>query len=80
MTRAKRFLSTLPVRGATADIAPAGLILVFSIHAPREGSDGTSSNAALRAASFLSTLPVRGATPAGIALFEVTLDFYPRSP
>ena len=34
-----RFLSTLPVRGATilGDLAP--LQLVISIHAPREGSD-----------------------------------------
>ena len=34
------FLSTLPARGATQVLALTAGIMVISIHAPREGSDG----------------------------------------
>ena len=33
------FLSTLPVRGATQIVEIVQLVVVISIHAPREGSD-----------------------------------------
>ena len=35
----KRFLSTLPVRGATIQSRPGFFLGAISIHAPREGSD-----------------------------------------
>ena len=60
--RPKRFLSTLPARGATLLTAREVKAEKISIHAPREGSD---SGAAYRPAFydlFLSTLPARGAT------------------
>ena len=34
-----QFLSTLPARGATRQLEQAGIDLLVSIHAPREGSD-----------------------------------------
>ena len=74
------FLSTLPVRGATAQNHVGLAAEVISIHAPREGSDMFSRMSASAWLTFLSTLPVRGATlparqgpPAGVY-------FYPRSP
>ena len=36
--------------------------MIISIHAPREGSDETSSKQISQTAQFLSTLPARGAT------------------
>ena len=36
---AEEFLSTLPARGATQDLAADQRVLHISIHAPREGSD-----------------------------------------
>ena len=35
------FLSTLPARGATLDLLLRPWVFGISIHAPREGSDGT---------------------------------------
>ena len=60
------FLSTLPVRGATANrlLISTGQSAI-SIHAPREGSDHAHPRHPWGGAAFLSTLPVRGATPAG---------------
>ena len=40
---ASEFLSTLPARGATQDLATDQRVLDISIHAPREGSDVTKS-------------------------------------
>ena len=60
--RTRRFLSTLPARGATASSPSFSNYIYISIHAPREGSDATSDKAAQAAAEFLSTLPARGAT------------------
>ena len=58
-----RFLSTLPARGATYDVP--GIADAFngiSIHAPREGSDGKTTEMKELWNEFLSTLPARGAT------------------
>ena len=80
MSAAKRFLSTLPVRGATAGRAVLLLWCNISIHAPREGSDlSLVSRVGMRSA-FLSTLPVRGATGTYAPGRHYRKDFYPRSP
>ena len=58
-----KFLSTLPVRGATHHCEDhKAVVLLISIHAPREGSDVMSCRSPSVAPAFLSTLPVRGAT------------------
>ena len=57
-----RFLSTLPVRGATRTVPSALPMQTISIHAPREGSDPFSVRRMRSIFPFLSTLPVRGAT------------------
>ena len=62
-----KFLSTLPVRGATLDKWPKETTIWISIHAPREGSDNGFVGSSGSKSSFLSTLPVRGATHPGAA-------------
>ena len=58
-----QFLSTLPVRGATMPFCVVPQPFHISIHAPREGSDGTRVPINInQVIQFLSTLPVRGAT------------------
>ena len=64
-----QFLSTLPVRGATAFAQPLLKFLKISIHAPREGSDTPSAGLRRYPAQFLSTLPVRGATAECASLY-----------
>ena len=60
---AKRFLSTLPARGATGGPLLALLVKAgISIHAPREGSDALHLLTTGYSVRFLSTLPARGAT------------------
>ena len=61
-SKACLFLSTLPARGATGRVGAHYRLLWISIHAPREGSDVTSSMLTIFAQLFLSTLPARGAT------------------
>ena len=39
LTKTQEFQSTLPVRGATAELRPGDLLFRISIHAPRAGSD-----------------------------------------
>ena len=56
------FLSTLPARGATRIFKSSVRPFFISIHAPREGSDHSSSVRCLAIKLFLSTLPARGAT------------------
>ena len=57
------FQSTLPVKGATSAACKCGFMLMdFSIHAPREGSDMRSALQKRRELIFQSTLPVKGAT------------------
>ena len=63
--RQYRFLSTLPVRGATWKNTSVQKIAEISIHAPREGSDLPFAQKTRGCAVFLSTLPVRGATIGG---------------
>ena len=58
----RRFLSTLPVRGATGFGCGTMIGNIISIHAPREGSDSPTRPASSVNVIFLSTLPVRGAT------------------
>ena len=55
------FQSTLPVKGATKKTADFISYQIFSIHAPREGSDLYLVSDALHPL-FQSTLPVKGAT------------------
>ena len=58
-----KFLSTLPARGATPPPRSGRSANGISIHAPREGSDGTRRFRRPASIPFLSTLPARGATP-----------------
>ena len=74
---ARRFLSTLPVRGATLLQTTAAQVKPISIHAPREGSDLQNSQWEFANAIFLSTLPVRGATAAAkIAVAAPTMSIH----
>ena len=79
-TKRKRFLSTLPARGATWVLRLHHRAVDISIHAPREGSDtrGVRRKAVLTV--FLSTLPARGATSKLLGASRRALHFYPRSP
>ena len=52
----------------------------ISIHAPRTGSDPTSSHSSLGIRPFQSTLPARGATPRRNPAPTCTRYFNPRSP
>ena len=47
-----QFQSTLPVRGATAYCYVSGAEAVISIHAPRKGSDASTSSGTPRTAYF----------------------------
>ena len=58
----RRFLSTLPARGATIGSNVAVVVGGISIHAPREGSDPSARSSRALLTRFLSTLPARGAT------------------
>ena len=58
----KRFLSTLPMRGATGWLCECGRESKISIHAPHAGSDGRRKSENEPIGGFLSTLPMRGAT------------------
>ena len=55
------FQSTHPVRGATENVDIATKCGRISIHAPREGCDGITTNSR-NSMTFQSTHPVRGAT------------------
>ena len=59
------FLSTLPARGATKHRPHTCGPIGISIHAPREGSDGSPVRHYFSRQPFLSTLPARGATGIG---------------
>ena len=56
------FQSTLPVWGATPSELPPFFRFLISIHAPRVGSDHSTSKMLRAGAEFQSTLPVWGAT------------------
>ena len=72
--QALRFQSTLPVRGATSPMVNAvPSSKGISIHAPREGSDGSSTVASPLSLLFQSTLPVRGATARPAAFVAVRI-------
>ena len=58
----KRFQSTLPARGATAERRGSHALVAISIHAPRTGSDSTRKICMAQLRRFQSTLPARGAT------------------
>ena len=64
-TRASRFQSTLPARGATRLIAEILQVGEISIHAPRTGSDVPVGLYSADEIQFQSTLPARGATAYG---------------
>ena len=57
-----KFQSTPPARGATAQLRGQGLLILISIHAPREGGDFCPTVVPLGAPVFQSTPPARGAT------------------
>ena len=57
MSAAKRFLSTLPVRGATCGALPRVLPRFISIHAPREGSDPIAASRSGRLNDFYPRSP-----------------------
>ena len=54
---AKRFLSTLPARGATLPADPQRDAGPISIHAPREGSDGRTVSLSVPAFDFYPRSP-----------------------
>ena len=60
--RERRFQSTLPVGGATAEMQERAAKLQISIHAPRGGSDSSDTGKSVVNLGFQSTLPVGGAT------------------
>ena len=74
LVEAIEFQSTLPARGATGlPRRLPGLRQQISIHAPREGSDGTASHIFRPSWSFQSTLPARGATASSaLSIFRTT--------
>ena len=57
-----------------------GELELISIHAPRMGSDFSSSKAINGTPKFQSTLPGWGATPAQRAICSMVTNFNPRSP
>ena len=58
----RKFQSTLPARGATADRILSNMRQIISIHAPRTGSDNVVGSRKIPSPIFQSTLPARGAT------------------
>ena len=75
-----KFQSTLPVWGATMRIFPPRPPIAISIHAPRVGSDRTSTVISLSRLLFQSTLPVWGATDTRFLCPCPRFYFNPRSP
>ena len=59
---ARRFQSTLPMRGATPGNSRSALPIRISIHTPHAGSDPHLHRAYAVNGKFQSTLPMRGAT------------------
>ena len=76
----KLFQSTLPARGATELFGGHAGNRRISIHAPRTGSDVTTSPRMCAARVFQSTLPARGATWTRWAAYSTAGNFNPRSP
>ena len=62
LNRQRLFQSTHPVRGATVFGDAGRLMVVISIHAPREGCDADGITTDESSSKFQSTHPVRGAT------------------
>ena len=79
-TFSSRFQSTLPVGGATPNMAEIISVYRISIHAPRGGSDGSCCSATGTPATFQSTLPVGGATINNAMQVREEINFNPRSP
>ena len=76
----RKFLSTLPARGATDVAYRHPLHADISIHAPREGSDTAAGRCARLPAYFYPRSP-RGERPAHPGILpQPAGDFYPRSP
>ena len=74
-----RFLSTLPVRGATDALRAEHRLRRISIHAPREGSDKTASRGYLSQAISIHA-PREGSDSRIHTSCETSHYFYPRSP
>ena len=75
-----KFQPTLPARGATGPIRPAGQHHLISTHAPRTGSDNPSALFGYEIEAFQPTLPARGATWTDSTSWATPSDFNPRSP
>ena len=76
-----RFQSTLPVRGATKSRNKFFRIVVISIHAPREGSDGENNESAWIPQTISIHAPREGSDLASTARpFLIQQNFNPRSP
>ena len=75
------FQSTHPVRGATTnDNQQDTDEKLISIHAPREGCDGSFFAGVGESIKFQSTHPVRGATPSRASASSWPQYFNPRTP
>ena len=73
------FQSTLPARGATDDDVPPAVLVVISIHAPREGSDPQRPPPPRRPLHFNPRSP-RGERPVCSSYLPGSRYFNPRSP
>ena len=79
--RGALFLSTLPARGATLYFSAPLTLWGISIHAPREGSDGTSNLHILDDTGNFYPRSPRGERPGtGPSYTAHRQNFYPRSP
>ena len=75
------FQSTLPMRGATHDVAALVVVLLlFQSTLPMRGATRRAGIVPVAQATFQSTLPMRGATGATLAKVYEYSDFNPRSP
>ena len=75
----RKFLSTLPVRGATISREPERLLRKISIHAPREGSDSLQK-AGAGSARISIHAPREGSDSGASRPGIPPCNFYPRSP
>ena len=74
------FQSTLPARGATYSRDDGKAYMMFSIHAPREGSDGSSLSSVTIEANFNPRSPRGERQSPHLKQCLPYTDFNPRSP
>ena len=80
MVFSQEFQPTLPARGATQKHGFEYCVLLISTHAPRTGSDRTTTRTTRAIGTFQPTLPARGATPESALMALVDRLFQPTLP